>query len=75
MTQVPGHAEMLGGRTKWSTNISKPAQDYEGNGEQTQGEMIRQHDQGGTTFTGKDWLFRHLSVTVQLYNKHNKSLC
>ena len=57
MTQVPGHAEMLGGRTKWSTNISKPAQDHEGNGEKTQGEMIRQHDKGGTTFTGKDSLF------------------
>ena len=38
MTQVPGHAEMLGRRTKWSANISKPAQDDEGNGEKTQGE-------------------------------------
>ena len=44
---------MLGGRTKWSTNISKPAQDDEGNGEKTQGEMIRQYDKGSTTFTGK----------------------
>ena len=57
MTQVPGHAEMLGGRPKWSTNISKPTQDHEGNGEKTQGEMIRQHDKDGTTFTGKDSLF------------------
>ena len=48
---------MLGGRSKWSTNISKPAQDDEGNGEKTQGEMIRQHDQSGTIFTGKDSLF------------------
>ena len=38
MTQVPGHAEMLERRTKWSANISKPAQDDKGNGEKTQGE-------------------------------------
>ena len=75
MTQVPGHAEMLGGRTKWSTNISKPAQDHEGNGEKTQGEMIRQHNKGGTTFAGNDSLFdcfaTYKTQYVQLYNKDN----
>ena len=48
---------MLGGRTKWSTNILKSGQDDEGNGEKTQGEMIRQYDKGSSTFTGKDSLF------------------
>ena len=68
---------MLGRRTKWSTNISKPAKDDEGNGEKTQGErwlgdMIKVvlHLQERFII----WLFHHLSHTVQLYNKDNKTL-
>ena len=59
---------MLGGRTKSSTNISKPAQDDEGNGEKTQREMIRQYDKGCSTFTGKDSIFDCFTTYQAQYN-------
>ena len=54
MTQVQGHAKMLGRRAKWSANISKPAQDDEGNGEKTQGER---------------WLGNMIKVVLRLLEK------